>query len=213
MHADAFTVSMLRAAALDQVIPDDVDLRPTLARRAAGRISRCRTRFSRFQSCLAGNRLHLSWMGLWSLVGMASTVVAPLLMGLPVVLMALAPRLVFVSLAAVKMDMITFVALGTLRLSVTDPSYFIVGRRAAQKAAAFPMKPTRGPLSRVVGHLVQLIGRSHLLAACVLFLRPNSRYLAVAGWNRVPGWIAGVAASSGTMVYLVAIHSGISLFF
>jgi len=194
-----------------------VSVLPAATRRNPGfrsdLLDRAHLRLACYRNYLTGSRLHLSWMGLWSVVGMASTVIAPLLIGLPVVLMALAPRLVFVSLAAVKMDLLSFVALGTLRLSVTDPSYFIVGRRAAQQAADFPLKPPRGPLTRLVSWFVQLISRSHLLAAVVLFLRPNSRYLAVAGWNRVPGWVAGVAASTGTMVYLVAVHSGITLIF
>lgn len=152
-------------------------------------------------------------MGLWSVVGMASTLAAPLLIGLPVVLMALAPRLVFVTLAAPQLDLFSFVALGTLRLSVTDPSYFIVGRRAAGSAAAFPFASPSGFLSRSAKWLIGLITKSKLLAAAVLFLRPNSRYLAVAGWHQVPGWLAGSAAALGTMVYLVALHSGVSFLF
>jgi len=152
-------------------------------------------------------------MGLWSVVGMASTMVAPLLLGLPILLMALAPRLVFVMLAAPQLDIFSFVALGTLRLSVTDPSYFIVGRRAAVSAAAFPFSAPSGVLSRLASWLIGLIAKSRLLAATVLFLRPNARYLAVAGWHQVPGWLAGSAAALGTMVYLAALHSGVSLFF
>jgi len=152
-------------------------------------------------------------MGLWSFVGMASTVVAPMLLGLPIVLMALAPRLVFVMLAAPQLDIFSFVALGTLRLSVTDPSYFIVGRRAATSAAAFPFSAPSGALSRAAKWLIGLIAQSRLLAAAVLFLRPNSRYLAVAGWHQVPGWLAGSAAATGTMVYLAALHSGVSFLF
>jgi len=152
-------------------------------------------------------------MALWSFVGMASTLAAPFLLGLPVILMALAPRLVFVTLAAPQLDLFSFVALGTLRLSVTDPSYFIVGQRAAESAAAFPFGSPSGIFARAAKWLIGLVARSKLLAAAVLFLRPNSRYLAIAGWHQVPGWLAGSAAALGTMVYLAALHSGMSLLF
>lgn len=180
-------------------------------------MERFRTSFDvrrrRYASCVAGSRLHLSWMALWSFVGMASTLAAPLLLGLPVILMALAPRLVFVTMAAPQLDIFSFVALGTLRLSVTDPSYFIVGRRAAVSAAAFPFATPSAMFARSAKWLISLITRSKLMAAAVLFLRPNSRYLAVAGWHQVPGWVAGSAAALGTMVYLAALHSGVSLLF
>jgi len=65
----------------------------------------------------------------------------------------------------------------------------------------------------VFRRLAALMIRSRTLAAGVLFLRPNARYLAVAGAYGIPGVVAGSAAVAGTISYLVLIHSGVSFIF
>lgn len=164
----------------------------------------------RFKETAKVSRWHLAWIVVWSAVAGVATVASPALLRHPILLMALAPRALFVALAAPELDVASFLVLGTVRLGVTDPSYFLIGRRMA----------ARGPVPRpedsrfgMFGRLVTLMCRNWWLAALVLFLRPNARYLAVAGANRIPGLIAGGAAVLGTICYLVAIHTGLDLIF
>lgn len=124
--------------------------------------------------------------------------------------MALAPRALFVALAAPELDVASFVLLGTMRLGVTDPSYFLIGRRIAARGEVPKPEDSRFGL---FGRLVTIMCRNHWLAAGVLFLRPNARYLAVAGANRIPAWIAGGAAVAGTVAYLFALHAGVGFAF
>jgi len=124
--------------------------------------------------------------------------------------MAMAPRALFVALAAPELDLASFVLLGTVRLSVTDPSYYLIGRRIAESGPVPGQAPTR---FGVFGRLVKMMCRNRLLAAVVLFLRPNARYLGVAGAYRVPPLVALGAATLGTICYLIAIDTGISFAF
>lgn len=130
--------------------------------------------------------------------------------------MLLAPRAVFVVLAAPHLNLVAFVLLGTARLAVTDASWFIAGRR-------FPTRTGKaGPLSRVGGlrwlvrvtsQLCRWLCSTGLLAAAVLFLRPNGRYLGVAGAHGVDSRLAGVSSLAGTICYLVAVHVGVASLF
>ncbi len=131
-------------------------------------------------------------------------------------LMLLAPRAAFVVLAAPHIGFVQFVVLGTARLAVTDASWFIVGKR-------FPER-TGGPtvLSRVrwmrwtlriTTKLAAWLCSTGLLAAAVLFFRPNGRYLGVAGAHGVNSRLAGVSSVLGTVSYLIAVHIGVGSLF
>jgi len=69
------------------------------------------------------------WIFAWSIVGWVGTALAPVLSGTPFLLMLLSPRAMFVALAADSVPLLPFVLLGTLRLSVTDASYYVIGRK------------------------------------------------------------------------------------
>lgn len=164
----------------------------------------------RWWATARASRGHLAWILLWSAIALIATVASPGLLGHPVFLMAMAPRALFVALAAPELDLASFVLLGTIRLSVTDPSYFLIGRRIAERGPLPGQAPTR---FGVFGRLVKMMCRNRPLAAVVLFLRPNARYLGVAGAHQIPPTLAFVAATLGTICYLVAIDTGISLMF
>ncbi len=158
---------------------------------------------------------HGAWIALWSIVGWVGTATAPFLLDSPFLLMALAPRAAFVFLAAPTVGLFWFVVLGTLRLSITDANWFLVGKRLPQRSAPAdhetPCSRWRIPM-RISRKLMALLCKSAPLAALVLFLRPNGRYLGVAGAFGVDGRIAGVSSIAGTIVYLIAVHLGIAEF-
>jgi len=155
-------------------------------------------------------RWHLVWMGLWSLVGVVGTLASPALLDQPVALMALSPRTLFLPLAATALPLPAFVLLGTLRLGVTDASYFLVGR-----ATVPAVRVTRSKWSMlgICQRLIQFMARSRGSAALILFLRPNSKYLAAAGSQKVSPLLAGAASVLGTVAWLVAVHTGITAVF
>lgn len=124
--------------------------------------------------------MHGLWIGLWSGVGLFGTFYSPFLLDSPVALMLLSPRAVFVALAAPHLDLVLFVALGTARLSVTDASYFVCGKRATDTGAEPDLGRSdagsgskRGRLRSVVrsgsDRLCHLIDRRPHLAGVVLF--------------------------------------------
>lgn len=176
---------------------------------------------ARLRTLLSQSRGHGTWIVLWSLVGWVGTALAPTLTDMPLLLMLLSPRALFVALASGSVSLIPFVVLGTLRLSVTDASYFIMGSRFPQDTDAPPSTtaragtPTR--LMRRIGRKGDALCRWFCarpkLAGAFLFLRPNSKYLAVAGAYRVSPWLAGISAVTGTAAFLTAVHVGIGAIF
>ncbi len=157
--------------------------------------------------------IHGGWIASWSAVGVGGTMWAPLVMSKPVLLMALAPRAVFVALAAPHLDLLPFVALGLLRLSVTDASYFLLGRRLpewVEERRSHPRPGVRGWVTRGADKMAEAICRRPWLAGPFLFLRPSGKYLAVAGAYGVSSRMAGLATVTGTVTYLVFMYEGIS---
>lgn len=160
--------------------------------------------------------LHGPWILAWASLSWLGTIWSPALLAHPVALMLLAPRAAFIVLAAPHLGLLQFVALGTTRLAVTDASWFIVGKR-------FPDRPckanflSRIPMLkwtlRVSAKLCSWVCSTRLLAAAVLFFRPNGKYLGVAGANGVSSRLAGASSILGTVAYLVAVHVGAGSFF
>lgn len=66
---------------------------------------------------------------------------------------------------------------------------------------------------RITTKLCAWLCSTALLAAVVLFFRPNGRYLGVAGAHGVDSRLAGVSSVLGTMSYLIAVHIGMASFF
>lgn len=179
-------------------------------------------RYVELRKLIAEAGPHGLWIAFWSIVGIAATAGAPLMLDQPFLLMLLAPRAAFVVLAAPTVGMFWFVILGTLRLSVADASWFVVGRRAPQRIAAIAEQRERKLQSswpwvrtaaRMGARLAKLLCASAPLAALVLFLRPNGKYLGVAGAFGVGSAVAGISSVGGTIVYLIALHLGVAEIF
>lgn len=176
---------------------------------------------ARLRTLLSQSRGHGTWIVLWSLVGWVGTALSPTLTDMPLLLMLLSPRALFVALASGSVSLIPFVVLGTLRLSVTDASYFILGSRFPQDTDAPPSTTARvGTLTRMMRRLgrkgdaiCRWFCARPKLAGAFLFLRPNSKYLAVAGAYGVSPWLAGLSAVTGTAAFLTAVHVGIDAIF
>ena len=154
---------------------------------------------------------HGAWIGVWSVLGVGGTVASPLLLGAPAVLMFLAPRAVFVAMAASQLSLVPFVVLGLFRLSVADASYFVIGDRMRDRVASFGARCRNRRWWSPAGfadRCARWICHSRLTAGAVLFFRPSGRFVGIAGAYGVPAWLAGVASVSGTVVYLVAMHQG-----
>ena len=66
---------------------------------------------------------------------------------------------------------------------------------------------------RITTKLCAWLCSTALLAAAVLFFRPNGRYLGVAGAHGVDSRLAGVSSVAGTISYLVAMHVGVGSIF
>lgn len=176
---------------------------------------------SRLWNIVRQSRRHGLWIFAWSIVGWVGTALAPFLTSHPFLLMMLSPRALFVALASDSVSLVPFVLLGTLRLSVTDASYFLIGRKFPENVNE--TVPTVAPSGHMRGALHRLTQRLHRtcrwfcerprLAGAFLFFRPNGKYLGVAGAYGVNRWVAGLSATIGTATFLAAVHLGIGAFF
>jgi len=130
-----------------------------------------------------------------SLVGTACT---PLLLGHPLALMLLSPRIIFMGMAAGKMSLIPFVLLASLRLSMTDPFHFLIGRRHGPKHMV--------KLGRI-GRWMAKPGAHHKTVAIgLLALRPIGRHLMWAGAQSVRArWVVAIDLVS-TIAYCIIVY-------
>lgn len=101
-------------------------------------------------------------------------------------------------MAASQMSLIPFVVLASLRLSMTDPFYFLIGRRHGPKQMA--------RLGRI-GRWMAKSGAHHkTLAIGLLAVRPIGRHLMWAGAQGVRvRWVVAINIAS-TVVYCVIVH-------
>lgn len=187
---------------------------------AAPRATRTLPGYARFRTIVKQSRRHGLWIAAWSVVGWVGTALAPFLTASPLILMLLSPRALFVALASDSASLVPFVLLGTLRLSVTDASYYIIGRKFPRGADE---APSTAPVSRMRARMRRLTFETDRLcrwfcarprlAAAFLFVRPNGKYLGVAGAYGVRPWVAGLSATAGTAAFLAAMHVGVSAIF
>lgn len=154
------------------------------------------------RDCEAAVRGHLVLLGGLTAVSVAGTVAAPALWHQPVLLMALAPRLPFLVLAAATVPLPVFLVVGTVRLCVADPVHFDLARRLGDRVE--PLLPGWGRVARTA-----LAGRWGRPATAVwVVLRPTSNQLRLAAWSGLRAHQALVLSALGTVAYLVALHLG-----
>ena len=141
-----------------------------------------------------------------SAVSTAATVSAPVLTAWPLLLVALSPRLLFLSLAAPHAPAIAFVAVATARLSLADPFHYRLGRSCATSATRRLPAFARRALERSA-HL------QRPAAAVAVLLRPNGPSLAWAGSQRLAPPLVAALDLAGTLAYVVAVRAGASAWF
>lgn len=140
-----------------------------------------------------------------TVVSAAGTAAAPTLASdQPLLLMALSPRLAFLTLAAGKVALVPFLLVGVVRLCLADPFHFALGRRHGTKAVDRISARLRGRLGRAVAWLRAAAERAVPL---LVFLRPNGTNLAIAGASRTRRLHVALADVGGTAAYLVVIHT------
>ena len=214
------------AANFSPIAPATAPVLAPTARRSRREELVNRLPLARLRGIIGRSKRHGFWILLWSLVGWIGTAAAPMLADKPFVLMLLSPRALFVALATESVSLGPFVLLGTARLSVTDASYYIIGRRVGTELATdepamrgHQASDARGPL-RIVRTVTSRLDRlcrwacaRPRFAAAFLFVRPNGKYLGLAGAYGVHPWLAGLSATLGTAVFLSAMHLGVTAIF
>lgn len=176
---------------------------------------------SRLRSIVRKSRRHGLWIVAWSLVGWIGTALAPMLADKPFLLMLLSPRALFVAMASDSVSIVPFVVLGTLRLSVTDASYYIIGRKLPTEVKGCAVATTTGAgwkralrsIAAKGDQLCRWFCTRPRLAGAFLFFRPNGKYLGLAGAYGVGRCVAGLSATLGTAVFLTAMHIGVAAIF
>lgn len=135
-----------------------------------------------------------------SAVSALATVAAPRLAGSPLLLIALAPRLPFLLLAAGRVPLVLFLLIGTARLCMTDAQHFALGRRFGPAV----LEPVCGRFRLPAWcRPVRLPAGSGTLLA--VFLRPVGRHLVLAGAGGASPMAVACADVAGTVAYLVAV--------
>lgn len=120
-----------------------------------------------------------------SVLSLGGTILTPLLLAEPLLLIAATPRLPFLVLASEDTPLTVFLAVGTVRLLAGDPLHFLIGRRHG------------APL--ISARLRAWTGRLGFVAVAV---RPTSKVLLAAGASGVSFPAAAIADVTGTVVYL-----------
>ena len=138
-----------------------------------------------------------------SLISALGTVAAPALAGNPLLLVALAPRLPFLLLAAHRTPALLLLVVATARLCVTDVHYFALGRRwgpAATERLQRLRSRWRLPSWR---RPPWLPARSTAILA--VLIRPVGRHVALAGAGGASPVSVAIADVAGTVAYVVAV--------
>jgi hypothetical protein len=147
--------------------------------------------------------LPLAGLSLISAVGTAS---APALLQWPLLLVALSPRLVFLTLAAGQVHWLPFLLVATARLCVADPFHHRLGQICG--ASAIGRLP--GPIRRWAERSVAV---QRPLAAAAVLVRPNGPFLAWAGSQGLSSGVVHALALVGTVAYLLAVRAGAAALF
>lgn len=139
-----------------------------------------------------------------SIVSTLATAASPWLLEWPFLLALLTPRMPFLALAAPVTPLPLFLALGTVRLCIAGPFHYLLGRRVGDAGAHLAHVPARAR------SWVVRFGTPAAFGA--ILLRPVGRHLFFAGTARSHPVAVGAADVAGTVLFLVAVHAGASLF-
>ncbi len=139
-------------------------------------------------------------------LGWGSLAASPWLMSYPLLLIALNPRMVFLLLVAPKVGLFEFTLIASLRLCLADPFSYMLGVRYGGKVRG------RIERSKLRNALVKVTRVEHTACAAAVWLRPSQTVLAWAGSLRLSPRYVAMADVVTTVVYVILIHQGMSLF-
>lgn len=147
----------------------------------------------------------LAPLALLQVISVGGTAAAPVLHDSPLLLVGLAPRLPFLALAAQDTPLLPFLLIATARLCVADPLHFRIGRRLENWAVASRRDRL---LDRWVARAASAARarHGHIVAAVLVFVRPISRHLTLAGAAGVRAPAVAFLDVAGTVIYLIVIR-------
>lgn len=152
--------------------------------------------------CLAG-------IGALSAVSAAGTVSAPALLGQPLALVLLSPRLPFLALAGATVRPGLLIPCVALRLCAGDVFHFRLGRSGGDTAVGRRLKANRLTAHRWAVSARQRLARHEVLARhsiiVGILVRPVGRHLFLAGASGACPRRVAVADAVGTLAYVIAV--------
>ena len=173
---------------------------PSLAGQAARVLRWVRSRLAPTAADLeerADWKVKTRWiLGAWaamSAISLVGTALTPVLWAFPLVLIALTPRLIFLSAAAAA-NPVLFFCIAVPRMLLADPIHITLGRRYG---ARFVPKPAQ-----------RLMNRFGLLGVA---LRPTSKVLAAAGACRIRTSRVLIVDVLGTIATVTSIYFGTAI--
>jgi len=144
-------------------------------------------------------------IALLSIVSTAGTIAAPVLVdGHSLLLVALSPRLLHLTVAAGEVPFGTFFVVAVARLAVADPLHFLLGRRFGTRLEVGVRR--RSPrAAAALEDARAVVARAGLLA---ILVRPVGSVLAAAGACRLRPVPTALADLVGTAVHVVLVYQG-----
>lgn len=139
-------------------------------------------------------------LGLLTAMQWSGTLASPALYDqAPLALVFLSPRTPFLLYASVRSPVVLFVVVAAVRLLLADPLNYSLGRRFGPGIAdRFRRRGRR--TARLVAASERVLDRCGVLA---VGLRPNAMMLALAGARGLPPVATAVAATTGTVAYVL----------
>ncbi len=135
-----------------------------------------------------------------SLVG---TVLAPhLLVANPLVLVVLAPRTLYLTVAAGRVPLGLFLVVGLLRLAAADPSHYLLGRLHGPRLTELAQRRAGSRRMIALG-----LRAWHRIGLPIVALSPSGKFLVLAGASGMPHRRVAAAALGGTLVQLLALYA------
>jgi hypothetical protein len=141
-----------------------------------------------------------------SVVSALGTAAAPALLHWPLLLVALSPRLLFLTVAAAEVHWAPFLLVATARLCLADPFH----HRLGQVCGASAIGRLPGPLRRWAERSASV---QRPLAAVAVLVRPNGPFLAWAGSQGLSATLVHALALTGTVAYVLAVRAGAAALF
>ncbi len=139
-------------------------------------------------------------------VGWLSLAASPWLIQWPLLLIALNPRMLFLLLVAPKLGLFEFTLVASARLCLADPFSYMLGVRYGGKVR------DRMERSRLRRWLMKIMPMERRACGVAIWLRPSQSVLVWAGSLRMSAKYVAISDIATTLIYVIMIHQGMSLF-